>query len=43
MHACEEEAPNQGTPIDICDPEVCAFHPNAFPYYLHQHFIRTPF
>jgi hypothetical protein len=21
-HACEEEAPNAGTPIDICDPEV---------------------
>jgi hypothetical protein len=21
-HACEEEAPNSGTPIDICDPEI---------------------
>ena len=21
-HACDEEAPNCGTPIDICDPEI---------------------
>ena len=42
MHACEEEAPNKGTPIDICDPEVCTLPTHTFPYEFPQTLHTNP-